>query len=212
MPIAMTFDDGPSSRTTPRLLDLLDELNIQVTFFVLGRMVTANRALLQRMASSPQQHEICNHSWSHPHFTELTNTQIREEIERTQRVIEDAAGNRSPSRIFRPPYGHIREDQKRFISQELGYRLIGWNVDSNDYLEREPGRVTHNIMTQIRDRQVILAHDIHDHTIQAMPATFRALTQRGFTFQSVSRLGNFTHGGFEDTTRRRSGRTPIAPH
>ena len=165
MSIAMTFDDGPSSRTTPRLLDLLEELNLQVTFFVLGKMVKQNPGVLKNIAAAKQNHEICNHSWDHPRFyykkTKLTDKEIRSQIEDTQKAIEDAGGKNSTSKIFRPPYGLIKDEQKKFIREELGYKIIGWNVDPTDWKTISSEQITKNIVGSTKDGQVILAHDIH---------------------------------------------------
>jgi peptidoglycan-N-acetylglucosamine deacetylase len=196
MPIAMTFDDGPSSKTTPQLLDLLEELNIQVTFFVVGKMVKQNPGVLQRIVKAKQRHEICNHSWDHSNFKRLTNEQIRSQIEDTQKAIQNAGGGNAASKIMRPPYGSINPRQIEFIQRELGYKVIGWDVDPRDW---EGGTTSEqikiHITTRTKDGQVILVHDIHQRTINAMEETLKTLLKKNFTFQSVSRLGNFTRGG-----------------
>lgn len=198
MSIAMTFDDGPSNKTTPKLLDLLEELNIQATFFVLGKMVKQNPGVLKNIASARQQHEICNHSWDHPRFhykkTKLTDKEIRTQIEDTQKAIEDAGGKSSVAKIFRPPYGLIKDEQKKFIREELGYKVVGWNVDPTDWKAISSEQITKNIVGSTKDGQVILAHDIHERTVNAMPETLKTL-QKKFTFTTVSKLGNYTEGG-----------------
>lgn len=142
-----------------------------------------------------QRHEICNHSWDHSNFKTLTNEESRSQIEKTQKAIEDAGGGSSASKTMRPPYGAINPKQKEFIRKELGYKIIGWNVDPLDWEKgRTAKQITTHITTHTKDGQVILAHDIHQRTIDAMQQTLRALKQK-FTFQSVSRLGNFTEGG-----------------
>lgn len=197
MAIAMTFDDGPRERTTPQLLDLLDELNLQVSFFVVGQMVRQSPVVLRRIAAARQQHEICNHSWSHPlrGFRNLTDDQVRDEIVNTQRAIEDVVGASRAARIVRPPGGFASRSQREFIRRELGYRVVGWNIDPRDWQRGRTSRqITQHITTHTRDGHVILAHDIHQRTIDAMPETLRQLKEK-FAFYSVSRLGNFTEGG-----------------
>lgn len=197
MSIAMTFDDGPSNRTTPKILDLLDELNLQVTFFVLGKMVKLNPGVLIKIAAAKQKHEICNHSWDHPKFyykkTKITDQETRSQIEDTQKAIEDAGGGNSASKIFRPPCGLIKDDQKKFIREELGYKIIGWNVDPTDWKTISSEQITKNIVGSTKDGQVILAHDIHERTVKAMPETLKTL-KKNFTFTTVSKLGNYTEG------------------
>ena len=195
MAIAMTFDDGPSSQTTPRLLALLEEFDLQVTFFVVGRMVNQNPGVLKQIARAKQQHEICNHSWKHSNFKQLTDREIRSEIEDTQKAVEDIVGAAKASKIVRPPYGAIKQKQKEFISKELGYKIIGWDVDPKDWSAgRTSKQITEHVTTFTKDGQVILAHDIHRRTIEAMPETLKTLKKK-FTFNSVSKLGRFTEGG-----------------
>ncbi len=99
MAIAMTFDDGPNNTTTPRLIDLLAELDVQVTFFVLGTMVQRNAAVLRRIADATQRHEVCNHSWSHESFKRMTDAQIRTGIEDTNKIIADTIGAAKATKI-----------------------------------------------------------------------------------------------------------------
>lgn len=192
MAIAMTFDDGPGGITTPKLLDLLAELDVQVTFFVLGRMVKQNPGVLRRISAAQQRHELCNHSWSHTSFKQLSDDKIRAEIEDTQKVIADTVGNGKASKIVRPPYGAVKQRQREFISRELGYKVVGWNVDPQDWKKGKTSKqIAQHILTHTRDGQVVLAHDIHQRTIDAMPDTLRTLKKK-YGLLSLSRLGNFT--------------------
>ncbi|MBV8279809.1 MAG: polysaccharide deacetylase family protein, partial [Verrucomicrobia bacterium] len=76
--IAMTFDDGPSPETTPRLLDILKQRNIKATFFMIGQNAQANPAIVQRILADG--HEIGNHSWTHPQLSKLSDDRVTEEI------------------------------------------------------------------------------------------------------------------------------------
>src|SRR5690606_12208163 len=99
--LALTFDDGPSAKHTPRILDLLDTHDAKATFFVVGQQVPGNEALLRRMHASG--HEIGNHTWNHRKINELTPQELKDDIARTQQVVAEA-GVPAP-RLFRPPYG-----------------------------------------------------------------------------------------------------------
>src|SRR5436853_1858709 len=123
--IAMTFDDGPQAKFTPKLLDLLAAHHIKATFFVIGENVAEYPDIVARAAR--EGHEIGNHSWSHPNFGKMSDEAVRRQIRRTEDAIKSATGSRP--NLLRPPYGSITARQKRWIQDELGYRIILWDVD-----------------------------------------------------------------------------------
>jgi len=179
--IHLTFDDGPHPINTPKLLDELKQSGILATFFVMGQKLETSfgQKLIQRAAA--EGHQIGNHTYSHPHLTELTEDQIREEISRTERLIGDA---NKGLRIFRPPYGEHNALVDR-VAKELGYRLVLWNVDSRDW---DPSYQDHWVdyaMEQIvtQNECILLAHDNQTTTVMKA-ATFiakiRALSGSSF--------------------------------
>ena len=89
---------------------------------------------------------------------------------------------------MRPPYGSITARQKNWIHAEFGYRIIIWDVDPLDWKRPGPHIVTHRILSEARPGSIILAHDIHAPTIEAMPGTFYGLEAKGFKFVTVSEL------------------------
>lgn len=182
--IAMTFDDGPSAKLTPKLLDLLAQHHIHATFFVLGECVAENPEITARAAR--EGHEIGNHSWSHPSFTKLSDDAARSQLRRTDEVIKSATG-KSPT-LFRPPYGSISARQKRWIHDEFGYDIVMWDVDPLDWKRPGPMVVKNRILKETRAGSIVLSHDIHPGTIEAMPATFDELEGKGFKFVTVSEL------------------------
>jgi peptidoglycan/xylan/chitin deacetylase (PgdA/CDA1 family) len=195
MAIALTFDDGPDPHTTPQLLDLLEALNLHVTFFVLGQHAQANPGVLRRMA---KDHEIGNHSWDHPKFSCLTDDQVRDQLRRTHDVIARIVGEGHAPKIMRPPYGEITAERKALISREFHYQIVGWDVDSEDWKTIPPAKIEKHILGHAKDGCTILAHDIHARTIAAMPATLRSLKSK-FQLVTVSQLGRFTQGGLSHT-------------
>jgi len=182
--IALTFDDGPNQKLTPRLLDLLAEHHIHVTFFVLGENAEQHPEILQRAAR--EGHEIGNHSWSHPNLVKLSEENVRSQIKRTEELITNITGSRPA--VFRPPYGSLTTHQKHFIHDELGYEIILWDVDPLDWKEPGPSVVSNRILKETRPGSIVLSHDIHAQTIQAMPATLTELEAKGFKFVTVSQL------------------------
>ena len=182
--IAITFDDGPHGTLTPKLLDLLAARKIKATFFVVGQCVAEYPAIVARAAR--EGHEIANHSWSHPNLGKMSDEGVKRELQKTDDAIKAASGVRPT--LLRPPYGSITARQKAWIHDTLGYRTIIWDVDPLDWKRPGVSVVTSRIVNETRPGSIILAHDIHPPTIEAMPATFEQLQTKGFKFVTVSEL------------------------
>ncbi len=182
--VALTFDDGPNSRLTPKLLDLLGAHHIKATFFVIGQNVAENPEIAARAAR--EGHEIGNHTWSHPSLSKMSDEAVRRELQKTDDSIRNAIGNRPI--LMRPPYGSITARQKKWINHEFGYKIIMWDVDPLDWKRPGPAAICNRIVRNTRAGSIILSHDIHPGTIEAMPATISQLEAKGFKFVTVSEL------------------------
>jgi len=182
--VAITFDDGPNAALTPKLLDLLAAHRMKATFFVVGENAAAYPEILKRAAR--EGHEIANHSWSHPNLGKMGDDAVRRELQKTDDAIKAAIGVRPT--LLRPPYGSITARQKSWIHETFGYRVIIWDVDPLDWKRPGPSAVCNRIVSETRPGSIILAHDIHPPTIDAMPATFDQLQEKGFRFVTVSEL------------------------
>ena len=192
--IAMTFDDGPSAVLTPKLLDLLAAHHIKATFFVIGENVAEHPEIVARAAR--EGHEIANHSWSHPNFGKMSQEPVRSQLQRTDDAIKNATSKRPT--LVRPPYGSITEREKRWIHDEFGYDIILWDVDPLDWKRPGPAVVRSRILKETRSGSIVLSHDIHPGTIEAMPSTLDQLEAKGFKFVTVSELIDMA--------------TPVTPH
>ena len=190
----MTFDDGPSAALTPKLLDLLAAHHIKATFFVIGENVAEHPEIVARAAR--EGHEIASHSWSHPNLAKMSQESVRSQLQRTDDEIKSAIGKRPT--LFRPPYGSITEREKRWIHDEFGYDIILWDVDPLDWKRPGPAVVRSRILKETRPGSIVLSHDIHPGTIEAMPSTFDELEAKGFKFVTVSELLGMA--------------TPVTPH
>ena len=182
--IAMTFDDGPSATLTPKLLNLLAARHLKATFFLIGQNVVDHPDIVARAAR--EGHEIANHSWSHPKLGSMSDEAVRRELQRTDDAIKNAIGKRPT--LMRPPYGSITARQKRWIHDQFGYQIILWDVDPLDWRRPGPAVVTSRILKETRPGSIVLSHDIHPGTIEAMPATLSQLEAKGFKFVTVSEL------------------------
>ena len=182
--IALTFDDGPHATLTPKLLDILKEKGVKVTFFVLGECVVANPSVLQRAVA--EGHEIGNHSWDHKSFLKGGGSGVASEINQTNAAIENAIGKKPV--LVRPPYGATNATITKRLNEEFGLKVIMWDVDPLDWKVRNSAHVKAEILKSTKPGSIVLSHDIHPTTIDAMAETIDALKEKGFKFVTVSEL------------------------
>jgi peptidoglycan-N-acetylglucosamine deacetylase len=182
--IAMTFDDGPSAKLTPKLLDLLAAHHIKATFFLIGENVIEHPEIVAR--ETREGHEVANHTWSHPNLAKMSDEAVRGQLRKTDDAIQSAIGNRPT--LMRPPYGSITLRQKKWINREFGYKIVLWDVDPLDWRRPGPNVVCNRIVKNTRAGSIVLAHDIHPGTIEAMPCVLSQLEAKGFKFVTVSEL------------------------
>lgn len=176
--VSITFDDGPSS-LTPGLLDVLDRERAPATFFVLGSAVATSPGVAGRIVEAG--HEIGNHTWRHPNLTRLTDDEeVRREVERTQAAIADAIG--TEARSLRPPYGASDERVRALV----GLPVIVWDVDTRDWQDPGPDAVVERAVGGSARGSIVLMHDTHQQTVEAVPAVVDGLRDRGFTLATVA--------------------------
>lgn len=189
--IAMTFDDGPHATNTAKLLEMAAKRHIKLTFFVLGECIKQNPAVLRREVA--EGHEIGNHSWSHPNLAKLSDETVQSELRRTEDIIVQTVGVKPT--LMRPPYGELTKRQRIMVNHDFGYKVILWDVDPLDWKRPGPSVVAQRIIAGARSGSIILSHDIHPPTIEAMPQVFDALLAKGFKFVTVSELLAMDKGG-----------------
>jgi len=187
--IAMTFDDGPSGPNTPRLLDMLKERKIHATFFFVGQCVEEYPDIVKRIAA--EGHEVANHSWSHPDLARMSDAAVHEQIQKTHDAIVQACG--VAPKVMRPPYGAFTARQRAWANATWGYKVILWDVDPLDWKVRNSEHVKAEILKQTQGGSIILSHDIHKTTVDAMPATLDGLIAKGYKFVTVSELLAMDH-------------------
>jgi len=181
--IALTFDDGPSSRHTGRILDLLEQYGGRATFFVLGNLVNDNSDIVAR--AHQNGNEILGHSWNHRNLTNLSNEEIRRQILDTNAVIESVTGIQG--NMFRAPFGAVNANV-RSIAQELGFAIVNWSIDPRDWDHRDANRTYSSIINNARSGSIVVLHDIHGSTADAMERVIPELVSRGYQLVTVSEL------------------------
>ena len=184
--IALTFDDGPGPHTA-HLLDILDQYGAKATFFLIGSKVSSQANVVRSIQA--RGHQLGNHSWSHPELPKLPVDQIASEVDRTNEAIRQATGV-TPA-ILRPPYGAVNGA----VLEQRGMSSILWSVDTRDWADRNSDIVCSRAVAGARPGAIILMHDIHQTSVNAMPCILSALKQQGYSFVTVQGLlGNTTPG------------------
>jgi peptidoglycan/xylan/chitin deacetylase (PgdA/CDA1 family) len=142
--LALTFDDGPNPKWTPRLLDVLAGHNVKATFFLLGSRAQAEPKLVRRIVA--EGHLVGNHSWSHPNLALSRASMVREELALTSHALEQITGERI--KYFRPPFGARRPAVFR-IARSLGLSVVTWNAMTSDWSEPSADRIAEQLTVKI---------------------------------------------------------------
>jgi len=189
--VALTYDDGPCGEDfcTPRLLDILKANNVTATFYVIGSRVewtwVDNRAPLLRAHN--ESHLIASHTYSHSDLTGLSDDLIREEIVKTDMVIESVIPGYKP-RFLRPPTGAYNADVTAVLT-ETAHRNSMWNLDTEDWSNPYcPECVINNVRNVIApsnpntDSFVILMHDIYENSVDVTEEIIDIIKAKGYRF------------------------------
>jgi len=190
--VLLTFDDGPHAVFTPAVLDILKSHGVHAIFFQVGRnlgevrdgLASAERGRDIDARLISEGHAVGNHSFTHPLLTKLDSKSVEREIGDTQLLIE-AAVPQGAGRTggFRPPYG-ARDDKVLAEIESHHLRSIVWNIDSEDWADPLPESIAHRVVQEAErnGRGIVLMHDIHARTADALPRVISELKKRGFRF------------------------------
>jgi len=178
--VALTFDDGPQSTTTARLLEGLALREIPATFFLVGERIPGNEELIRRMAR--EGHQVGVHSYTHRQLTGLERREFAWEVEQTRSQLTDILGQ--GSYWLRPPYGIIDPSVQAWADSPI----VLWSLDSLDWEDRNTPRIVSDVLKQVKDGDVILFHDIYPTTVDAVLQIADELLARGYCFATVEQL------------------------
>lgn len=178
--VALTFDDGPSPRCTPQLLDGLKARNVHATFFVVGCQVVKDPDIVERMAA--EGHQVGNHSYDHKELDKLSVREAAEDMARNDALLHRLLG--AGDYWVRPPYGLLSEEER----QALTVPVIGWSVDTEDWKSKNAEKILDILYRQISDGDIILLHDRYLNSVSAALQAIDHLQQQGYHFVTVSEL------------------------
>ena len=174
--ISVTFDASWGGDKTMAILDLLDEYDAKATFFLVGIWVDKYPELVKEIAA--RGHEIGNHSDSHAHFTQIGESQIRQELDACSDKIEALTGTRPT--LFRPPYGDY-DNKVVTVTRAEGYECVQWSIDSLDWKNRGVSDLVKRATTNGQKGDIILFHNDSQYIVDALPQVLAYYKQQGFT-------------------------------
>ena len=178
--VALTFDDGPSPKYTPLLLDGLKERNVRATFFLLGKNVKENQELVQRMQA--EGHLLGNHTYNHVQLNKIPETTARQEILKTNNEIYEATG-KYPE-YMRPPYGAWKKNMELCVEM----LPIFWDIDTLDWKSQNVDAILKAAGEEPEDGSIILMHDEYQTSVEAALLLIDRLKEKGYEFVTVDEL------------------------
>lgn len=205
MYVALTFDDGPSSAYTPKVLDILRRHGARGTFFVLGNSARRCPSIVARAAA--EGHEIGVHTWSHINMARSSTAKIDSEVSRTVDAIRSITG-KTPA-VMRPPYGATNASIVNHMYNNYGMRSIMWDVDTRDWQRPGVSTVVSRAVNGAKPGSIILVHDIHASTLASIEGIVTGLQARGFKLVTVSEL--LARAGAHAAPRVPAARAAAAP-
>lgn len=179
--IALTFDDGPSSAQTGKLLDGLKARGAHVSFFMTGENAKRNPSLVKR--AYEEGHQICSHTYNHALLTNLSNAEIKSQLDRTNKILDDAIGY-DLSYALRPPYGGYSDRVLAAANTPCYY----WSVDTRDWESRNANSAYNMFLKYARDGSIVLMHDLYGTTVTAALNAIDTLQKQGYEFVTLNEL------------------------
>lgn len=189
--IALTFDDGPDSYYTEQVLNILQANNIPATFFVVGNQVEKYPEVIKRIVK--EGHLIASHSWSHANLRNLNTTDLQYQIKETENIIRKYTGENI--HFLRPPWGYVSDNLLQ-IARDMGYKVVNWNVDSEDWNDTSVDQILVNTIPNSDNNSILLFHSAGgrnqnlDSTINVLPELIKTLRNNGYSFVTIDELLN----------------------
>ncbi len=180
---SLSFDAAWGNEDTRQLIDILGKYDIKATFFVVGEWVDRYPESVKALAEAG--HEIMNHSDDHPYFTKLSADQMKAQLDACNEKIRAITGV-SPI-LFRPPYGDYNDKVVSTV-RGCGMYCIQWDVDSLDWKDPPPEKITERVLERVTPGSIVLFHNAAKNTPQALPEIIEELIRRGYALVPVSQL------------------------
>lgn len=181
--VAISFDASWGADKTIAILDILDRYDVKTTFFLVGGWVDKYPEMVKEIFR--RGHEIGNHSDSHPHMSQLTEQQIRDELRIMSDKVENLTGVRPT--LFRPPYGDYN-NRVVSVSRAEGYEAVQWSIDSLDWKDRGTQDIIKQCTYRVDNGDIVLFHNDSNDIVNALPTVIQHYQSLGFTIIPVSEI------------------------
>jgi peptidoglycan-N-acetylglucosamine deacetylase len=177
--VYLTFDDGPDPTWTPQVLEILNDFDAAATFFVLGELAEIRPGLIQRMFD--EGHSVANHSYNHASMAGMSFSQFQWQVQATENAVGSGIAP-----CLRPPYGAMDGNTRSFASM-LGYDVVLWDVDPQDWTRPGSGVIADRVVNNTRPGSIVLLHDggSRDQTVQALRPILQRLSDQGYQFEAM---------------------------
>ncbi len=178
--VILTFDDGPHNPNTPWVLEVLKKHDVKALFFIIGKNISGNEAVLKQIVD--EGHQIGNHSFSHDHCIDIWSTKkVTNDFAVCQKLIEQYQPN---NKLFRPPYGVTNPNIARAV-KTLNLQSIGWNIRSYDTSIKDIEKIKQRVLSQLKPGAIILLHDRLNFMPELLESLIPAIKAKGYKFVSL---------------------------
>lgn len=185
--VALTFDDGPDGKVTPKILDILKENNVKGNFFFLGENAARFPSVVRR--ADKEENLVLNHSYNHPDFKKENNDEIKNQILKTEDIIYKIIGKKPA--ILRPPYGDVDQVIVNSILT-TNNKIAIWSIDTLDWSQKEKDNIVRNVLDNLRPGDIILMHSNGDKsmTAEALPEIIKGIKEKGYEIVTLDKMLN----------------------
>lgn len=182
--VSITFDDGPNSEFTPKVLSLLKKHNAKATFFLIGKNAEMHPEIVRQIIT--EGHTIGNHSYSHSNnFGFFPSEKITTELKQTNSILKEIIGK--DLKMFRPPFGVTNPNIKKAL-KNTGHYSIGWSKRSLDTTKRSEEKILNRITTTLKRGDIMLLHDSSVKSVAVLEQLLLFLQSHELQSVSVDRL------------------------
>ena len=180
--VVLTFDDGPNPQWTQRSLDVMDELGVKVTYFLVGQEAERHAGIVREIVE--RGHTVGDHTYSHRAVAGLGTKELELEVLENRKRLSDISGQ--DVRLFRPPWGKIDIRSAGYLMLK-GLRIVMWSVDSTDYKKVGADDIMATIdAADVRAGDIVLMHDDNEYSIAALPDLVATVRHKGLSFGNLS--------------------------
>lgn len=187
--VALTYDDGPSRDSTPRILKMLEECGGRATFFMVGNRAEKFKGTIAQMVE--QGCEVANHTYDHTLMTKVAPTELERQLVLTNQVVAQAGG---VTPVLMRPCGGATNDAGMGVAGAISMPAVLWSIDTLDWKTRNAEATVSAVLDNVKDGDIILMHDLYEATADASDIIIPELIKRGYQLVTVSELASYRGG------------------